>query len=223
MTSARQHSSSPSRQPATSSASVSSWHCSIIALPAGIATPAARIDQPLPRNLYALALELLTVAEPHGDAAGLSLLVRGHECHTASVASSGRRTDTVHIALVVLGRVEAITWVMSARSSPRAATSVAMSVFTLPAGSAERPLARTLGHVSVQRDRGNVSVDELRRQTVGPALRPDEHECEPAFVLELGDQRVDLPVLRDGDEPVLSRAGGGVAWWIGLEAAWLRV
>ena len=65
-------------------------HRSIIALPAGIATPAARIDQPLPRNPHALALELLTVAEPHGDAADLSLLVRGHECHRFRRVQRGR-------------------------------------------------------------------------------------------------------------------------------------
>ena len=86
---------------------------------------------------------------------------------------------------------------MSSRSSPRAATSVATSVETLPLSNCgERALARVLRHVAVHRDRPDVLPAELLHELVGSALRPHEDEREPVRRADVLDERLDLAVLR---------------------------
>ena len=67
----------------------------------------------------------------------------------------------------------------------------------------ERPFPLALRHVAVQREGRHVAAMKLLRETVGAALRPDEDQGEPALVLQLGDQPVELVLGRDGDEGVL--------------------
>ena len=86
---------------------------------------------------------------------------------------------------------------MSSTSSPRAATSVATSVRTLPDVEArERPLALHLRLVAVDRDRVDVVAAELLDEPVGARLRPDEHEREAPVARKQVDERLHLVLGR---------------------------
>ena len=97
-----------------------------------------------------------------------------------------------------------MTCVMSTRSRPRAATSVATSVLTFPgAKTLERSLARRLRHVAVQRDGRHVVTGQALGEPVGAALRPDKDERETALGFELLDQTLDLVLGRHRLETML--------------------
>ena len=82
-------------------------HRTIIALPARIATPAARVEQLRPGDPHPLALELVAMTEPDRNTAHFGLLVRSHEGDAAPVSSGAAGSaDAMDVALVVLGRVE---------------------------------------------------------------------------------------------------------------------
>ena len=96
---------------------------------------------------------------------------------------------------------------MSVRSRPRAATSVATSVLTVPARNRASARSRWPCDMSPCSASGrHVAAMELLREPVGAALRPDEDEREAALALELLDQPVELAVGRDRDEGVLDLA-----------------
>ena len=127
--------------------------------------------------------------------------------------------DAVHVALVSSGGSKLITCVMSSRSSPRAATSVATRVET-DAGlePLQRPLALGLAHVAVHGDGAHVVARELLHQPVGAALRADEDEREAALLLQQAGQRLDLVLGRDRDEAVLHLVDALLDRQLGLEA-----
>ena len=86
---------------------------------------------------------------------------------------------------------------------PRAATSVATSVSTLPElERGQRALALVLGLVAVHRDGAHALAAEALDEPVGAALGAHEHERELAR-RELLDERVEPRVAVDGAEAVL--------------------
>ena len=108
---------------------------------------------------------------------------------------------------------------MSSTSSPRAATSVATSVRTLPGVEArERPLALRLRLVAVDRDRVDVVAAELLDEPVGAGLRAHEDEREPVVVGQQLDERLHLVVGGDRDEVVVDLAGAQLLGQLAFEA-----
>ena len=77
--------------------------------------------------------ELLGVPGKARDAADLLLLLREDERDAdAATARAAGAADAVHVAGCSSGGSKLTTWVISTRSSPRAATSVATSVVACP-------------------------------------------------------------------------------------------
>ena len=74
-----------------------------------------------------------------------------------------------------------MTCVTSARSSPRAATSVATSVDVCPDSKRWRPLPLSLVQVAVECDRVDLMKRELLHEAVGATPCPHEHEGEAAL------------------------------------------
>ena len=85
---------------------------------------------------------------------------------------------------------------MSSTSRPRAATSVATSVCTLPASKCSSALlALRLALVAVDRDRVDLVAAQLLDETVGAGLRAHEDERETrSSCLQQLDERLDLVV-----------------------------
>ena len=166
------------------------------------------------------------VAEPRRYAADVGLLLREHEGDPATAAAGAPgATDAMDVALVVLGRV-VVDDVRDVRQVEAAGGDVRGDQRRhLPRAEAiERPLACALGHVAVHRDRADVPPGQPTGEPVGSPLRPDEDEREPALLLQLGDQRVDLAVGRDLDEAVVDDlAAVGVSGRSTEKRAGLRV
>src|SRR5690348_3172707 len=77
------------------------------ALPARAAAAAARVEELRSRRAHAGALELLLVPEPCRDATDVGLLLGEHQRDPLAGASGPTgAADAVHVALVVLGRIE---------------------------------------------------------------------------------------------------------------------
>ena len=101
-----------------------------------------------------------------------------------------------------------MTWVTSATSMPRAATSVAIEHVDVPAlERGERALALVLGLVAVDRHRLDAAGAQALDEPVGAALGADEDEREVAVALELLDERLELGLVEDLDEAVLDLRG----------------
>ena len=108
---------------------------------------------------------------------------------------------------------------MSSTSRPRAATSVATSVFTLPrVEPLERALALRLALVAVNRDRVDVVAAQLLDEPVGAGLRAHEDEREPALLLvQQVDERRHLRLGRHRDEAVVDLAAAALRRQLAFE------
>ena len=81
----------------------------------------------------------------------------------------------------------------------------------------ERALAGALRHVAVHRGALDAVAAQLRRETVGAALCPHEHEREPGLGVEQLDEAVDLVGRGDRDEAVVDLAVGVLGRQLGGE------
>src|SRR5439155_21924328 len=132
-------------------------------LPARPATAAAGVDLARTGDGHAAVLELLPVAEPRDDAADIGLLLREHECDAAAAPARPARTaDTMHVALVVLRRIE-VDHVRDAREVETARRDVRgeQGGDLALAEACERLLAGALRHVAVHRHRVDAAAVQL--------------------------------------------------------------
>ena len=122
------------------------------------------------------------------------------------------------------GGSKLMTFVISTRSRPRAASSVATSTGTWPERNRSRVRsAAALRHVAVHRRCRDISLREPSCEPVGATLRPHEHEREPVGSLEMVDEHVELVGGRHRDESVVDDERPGVGLGRELEPGGSRV
>src|SRR5579864_5996952 len=178
------------------------------ALPPGTPAPPARVHELGPGTAHSRTLKLLFVPEAGSNATHVALLIRQDERRAAAGATGAAGpSDAVHVALVILGRVE-IDHVAD-RLEVEAARGHVRGDERRRATRAEPlecALALGLAHVAVHGDHVDAATCELLREPVGPTLGADEDEREPVLGPEQLDQRVDLAVVGHRDEVVLDDA-----------------
>src|SRR5260370_15745567 len=147
-------------------------------LPPGTPAPPARVHELRPGTSHCRTLELFFVPEAGSNATHVALLVRKDERAAAAGATgTAGPPDTVHVALVVLGRVEIDD--VADRLEVEAACGHVRGDERRRATGAEPlecALALGLAHVAVHGDDVDAAAGERLRGPVGAALRPHQNE-----------------------------------------------
>src|SRR3954452_9170611 len=155
--------------------------------------------------MHPRTLELLFVPEDRSDATDVGLLVRQDERASAAGASGAAGPPhAVHVALVVLGRIE-VDDVPEVVEIEAAGSDIGGNQGGGAAGAEplQGALALRLAHVAVHGDDLDAAAVELLCEAVCAALRAHEDEREARFCVEELDEGVDLAVRGHGNEVVL--------------------
>ena len=122
---------------------------------------------------------------------------------------AGGAPDAVHVALVVLGRIE-VDHVRDAGHVDAAGGDIGRHQRVHGSGlkAAQGRFALALGLVAVHGHRVDAVCGEALDQAVGAALGADEHERAVTLVLELGEQGLEPLAAVHGDEAMLDVDGG---------------
>ena len=166
------------------------------------------------------SVEALAVALQARDAADVRLLLGQHERDAgAAAAGPAGAADAVGVGVASSGGSKLITWVMSSTSSPRAATSVATSVRTLP--ESKRASARSRCACALSPWIATASTSWRRSFSTSrsaPAFVRTKTSARPVVVGQQLDERLHLVVGGDRDEAVVDLAGAQLLGQLAVEA-----